>query len=154
MVTVYIILLAILCGVFGRMGGSGGRFRSWQRDWLCPLITLIALWLLIGLHLAFWWAYLISYALMGLSLTTYYDKIFGYDNLWFAGWIAGLASSPLLFTGIHLYALIPRAFLLAIIWGRLNRYLPSGGILTWRRDIAEEFLRYTFLVLTLPILKI
>jgi len=150
---IYIFLLTFLCGAFGRMGGAGGKYRSWMRDWICPLITLSAVWLIAGINPHYWWAYLIVYALMGASLTTYLDSIFGEDNLWVSGFLAGLAFLPLAWTGILWWLIIWRAIMLCGIWGGLNKYLPSNGILIWRRDIIEEFLRYSFLVLTIPLLK-
>lgn len=148
----YVILLSILSGVFGRMGGAGGKYyRTWMRDWICPLIAFITLWLLGELKSCYWLAYLISYILMGFSLTTYYDTIFGKDNFWVSGDLCGVAFLPLVFTGIIWQAILLRAIVLAIIWGSLNKYLPSK-VLIWRRDVAEEFLRYASVVLTLYIL--
>lgn len=154
-----IIILSVISGIFGRLGGrdkDGSWYdfisKSWVRDWLCPLIALLALWLIIPFRSSLWRAYLITYLLTAGSLATYWDWLFGdKDNLWFAGWMSGLAFLPLMFAGVHLYALLPRAFLLAAIWGGLNKWLPSK-VLLWRRDIAGEFLRYFTLPITLLIL--
>jgi len=145
--------LAFLSGTLGRMGGAGGKFRSWQRDWVCPWLALAALWLAVGFQIINWWAYMLAYALTGASLTTYLDSIFGEDNLYASGFLVGIAFLPLAFIGVAWWLIVWRAVMLCGIWGGLNKYLPSNGILIWRRDIAEEFLRYAFLVLTIPLLK-
>ena len=154
----WILGLSIISGITGRMGGAGKPFKSWIRDWICPLIALIALWLLVDFKSSYWWIYLITYILMGFSLTTYWDWLLKEDNLFFSGFVSGLALFPIIFTGISLWSILLRAFMLALIWGCLNKYLPSAGIsgdkriLLWRRDIFEEFLRYASVVLTLFIL--
>ena len=158
----FIIILSIVSGIFGRLGGrdKDGLWydfisKTWIRDWLCPLIALIALWLLVGFKLSYWWAYLIAYGLMGVSLSTYYDWMFKKDNLWVSGCIVGLSIIPL---RLDVVLVITRAIMLAVIWGCLNKYLPSAGIagdkriLLWRRDIVEEFIRYFSVVFSLIIL--
>ena len=157
---IFLILgLSIISGITGRMGGASKPFKTWMRDWLCPLIALVALWLLVGFNLSYWWAYLIAYILMGFSLTTYWDWIFKEDNLFFSGFMVGLSAMPFLWCSIALWAIIGRALILAIIWGCLNKYLPSAGvagdkrILFWRRDIVEEFVRYFSVPLTLIIMR-
>ena len=156
----FIIISSILSGVFGRMGGAGAPFKSWMRDWVCPLIILVILWLLVGFKVYYWIAYLMVYVLTGLSLTTYYDPIFKKDNFWFAGGVCGLALFPSIFIGIPIWAILSRAGVLALIWGSLNKYLPSAGIagdkriLLWRRDVVEEFIRYFSVPFTLLILLV
>ena len=147
-----IFLLSICSGILGRLGGS---VKTWIRDWVCPLIALITLWLMIGFVLSYWWIYLLIYVLMGLSLTTYFDWLLKEDNLWFSGYACGLALLPLVLIGIPSWIILTRATVLAVIWGCLNKYLPSAGvsgdkrILFWRRDVVEEFLRYFSIPLTL-----
>lgn len=153
-----LIILSCLSGILGRLGGrakDGAWYdfasKSWVRDWICPLIALIALWLLVGFQPSYWWAYLLTYGLTGLSLTTYYDSLFGYDNHWFAGFITGLATLPILWCNAALlWVIIGRAFALAVIWGCLNKYMPKK-LFVWRGDIANEFLRYASIPLTMLI---
>jgi hypothetical protein len=58
--------------------------------------------------------------------------------------MVGLALTPILIINIDLWAIVAlRTAILMVVWGILNRYLPKNGILFWRRDVSEEFLRYT-----------
>ena len=147
-----IIILSVLSGILGRIGGAQG-YDSKFRDVGCSLITLFALCVLVGFNFALWWVYLIIFGLHWLTFSTYFSWLFGKDNLWVSGFAVGLAILPLLD-----WTLFIRAILLAIIWGCLNKYLPSAGvrgdkrILFWRRDVVEEVLRYASVVLTLFIL--
>lgn len=150
-----LVILSIISGVFGRLGGrakDGAWYdfasKSWVRDWICPLIALIALWLLVGFKFSYCWVYLLIYGLTGLSLTTYYDSIFGYDNHWFAGFSCGLAFLPMAWCGVIWYMVIGRAVALALTWGLLNKYMPKK-LFVWRGDIANEFLRYFSIVFSL-----
>ena len=158
----YLIILSIVSGVLGRLGGrakDGSWYdclsHSWARDWVCPLIALISLWLMIGVVLSYWWTYLLIYGLTVSFLTTYWDWLFKEDNLLFSGFAVGLALVPAEKLNISIWLILIRAILLAVIWGCLNKYLPSAGIdgkkriLLWRRDIFEEFWRYFFLTYTL-----
>ena len=62
------------------------------------------------------------------------------------GLMVGLAMLPLLILGVDLWPIIVfRAVSIAIIWGCLNKFLPNR-VWLWRRDVAEEFLRYTVLL--------
>ncbi len=146
-----ILILAILAGVLGRLGGAGKTGdcwdfarRSWVRDWLIPPLALVALWRFN------WWTFLLVWGLMGAAFSTYEDVIFGYDNLWFSGFVVGLSSWPLFFVGIHWYAILLWAFVLAILWGSVERWLPK----LWFKDrtVAVEFLRYFSVVATIRIL--
>ena len=142
-------LLAILSGIFGRMGGSGNWPRQ-ARIFGCSLLTLICIWLLFGFQLGFWWAYLTIFGLSAGLISTYWDFLFGFDNMWFSGFMVGLAAIPY-YQHYWFYGI--RAVLLALIWGCLNKYLPQK-VLFWTRDIVEEFLRYFATIVTLPLLLI
>jgi len=142
------ILLAILSGILGRLGGRA-KDGSWYdflsdskaRDVGCSIVSLAVFCLWFGFEWKFWWVYLITFGLHWGALSLYWDRLFGYDNFWFSGFVVGLALIPLVIV-YKLYLLwIIRSILLAIIWGLLNKFLPSK-VLIWRRDIAEEFLRY------------
>ena len=148
-----LLVLSILSGILGRMGGAKGYDTKW-RDVGCPLIALIALWLLVDFKSSYWWTYLLILGLHWVLFSTYWNWLFKEDNLWFSGFAVGLAISLLLFN----WSVVIRAILLALIWGSLNKYLPSAGIsgdkriLLWRRDVVEEFLRYFSIPLTLILL--
>lgn len=93
--------------------------KSWVRDWLCPacgLGVLLSWWQpssLIG-----WLMVLLYYCLSGAALSTYWDSVFGYDNHYFHGFTAGLASFPLYWAGIHWYAVLISA-------------IACGGLMGW-----------------------
>lgn len=150
-----LIVASILVGILGRIGGKGKPYRSWMRDWLIPVIFIsILLWFKPqSLNLRSLMAYLIGFLALGASLTTYWDFLFGFDNLWLSGFIVGLSAIPFLWCGIALWVIIGRTLILAIIWGSLNK-IKYDRILFWRRDVAEEFLRYTSIIVTLFILLI
>jgi hypothetical protein len=91
--------------------------RFWVRDWLCPLIALIALWCLKGFHLAYWWQYLIFWGLGGMALSTYWDWLFGFDNYFMHGFGCGLASIPLMWADVSLWGVLARIFACAVLMG-------------------------------------
>ena len=136
-----VLILSFLSGVLGRMGGSDKYPKLWRRLG-CSLMVIIALWLLTGFNLSYWWLYLIIIGLHYAAFMGYWDWLFGFDNLWFSGFMTGMAFFPLIFIDIGWWIILLRAILLAVIWGCLNKYLPQKGFLVWRRDVAEEFLRY------------
>ena len=142
------IVLIFLSGVLGRMGGAG-KEGNWYdrlldtkwRDIGCSLIIVGVLLLLCGWHPSKWWAYLAVFGLSWCAFSTYWDTIFGYDNLWFSGLMVGLALFPAYWLGVPWYVLLIRTVVLCLVWGCLNKFLPNRVFL-WRRDVAEEFCRY------------
>lgn len=77
-------------------------------------------------------------------------KIFkGKDSMWFSGFMVGLSIFPLCIIDSSLinYCII-RAILLSAIWGLLNKFMPRK-LLFWRGDVANEFLRYFAVIITL-----
>lgn len=146
-----LFILSLIAGIFGRMGGVGKPFRSWMRDWIIPIFELIIIWIYLGFKINYWWIYLLIYSISGISFSTYWDWLFGEDNLWFSGFFVGLSLFPLLWLHIAWWIILAQAFLLAVIWGGLNKWLPKK-VLIWRRDTAEEFLRYASRILALIIL--
>ena len=150
-----LLALSIICGLLGRLGGRA-KDGSWYdflsntkaRDAGCSLIVILSLIVLFGFSLKLWWLYLLVMLLHFGAFTTYWDWLFKFDNLWFSGFIAGLALIPYAFIIPVWVLIIIRAILLAIIWGCLNKYLPDR-VLCWRRDIVEEFLRYFSVILSL-----
>lgn len=154
MTVLYLIILAILSGVLGRMGGAG-KSGQWYdflldtkwRDVGCSLLIIFTWILLFGFSITHWWVYLIMLGLHWAAFSTYWDWVFKKDNLWVAGFFVGLASLPMIIIIDWIWwFIIIRAVVLAIIWGLLNKYLPSQ-VLVWRRDVAEEFLRYKSVII-------
>jgi hypothetical protein len=141
------LILSILSGIFGRMGGAEG-YDTLYRDIGCSILSIAVFCIWFGFKLDYWWIYLIVFGLHWGAFSTYYDTIFGFDNLWFSGFIVGMALFPLLFV----YKIIPfffiRAILLAILWGLYNTQIKPNYILCWRHDIVEEFLRYFSIIIT------
>ena len=133
-----LIPLAIASGTLGRMGGAKGYHTLW-RDLGCPAIMVLACWMLFGWHT---WEYGALFLLSWGALSTYYDTLFGYDNMAFSGFVVGLAAFPLCFIDpVFVWLVALRTVILVVVWGCLNKYLPQR-ILIWRRDVAEEFCRY------------
>jgi len=155
-----LIALGIICGILGRLGGRA-KDGSWYdflsntkaRDLGCGLIILYALIVLLGFQSKLWWLYLLSIPAHLGAFSTYWDELFKFDNLWFSGFIVGLVFMFYCFFGIAWWLILIRAIVLALIWGCLNKCLPSK-VIFWRRDIAEEFLRYMSVVITLLLLVI
>ena len=147
MIDLYSVLLALLSGLFGRMGGAGkeGNWYDWMldtkwRDVGCSLIVAFVCWLFIGWHP---WVLLAVFGLHWAAFSTYWDTVFGYDNLWFSGAIVGLACFPIIFVDKHLWLFVLcRIIILTVVWGCLNKYLPKK-VFIWDRAVAEEYLRYT-----------
>lgn len=123
------ILISLISGflssLFGWAGGRGDAFwvkyrigqrwmwQSWVRDWLiAPLCALIAFWL--GVHS--WWLLLCILATGG-AISAYWDRLFGFDNFWFHGFVIGLAAFPIVLTTGHWWLFILRTLILAIWMG-------------------------------------
>ena len=149
-----LIIAAIASGIAYRIGGKGG-FKNAKavRRFGCSLIALIAIWITVGFDAAYWWVYPLTYILQALALSTYWDTIFSpdkNDENW-ACWLAtgagySLATLPLMFTGVHFYAIIGRSIVLGlfIMWLRER----TG------KDWLEEIGSGALLILTIPILMI
>jgi hypothetical protein len=157
MTVVYLILLAILSGFLGRMGGAG-KHGSWYdklldtkwRDVGCSFLAVAGLCLFVPFEMKFWWVYLIIFGLHWGAFSTYWDKIFRnskgeFDNFWFSGFMVGIAMMPACFIVPGAWwILLLRAVLLAVAWGLLHcaiQKMPKG-VLCWKGDVAEEFIRY------------
>ncbi len=121
--------------------------RSWVRDWLIPFVSLgylLTLWQPeYGIE---WLFFLPCIVLTGLTLSTYWDWLFEYDNYWFSGFCVGLALSPLIFAGIHWYAILIRAVVLVLAWGVWCKIFGD--------DVIEEMGRGGFIIASLPLLII
>lgn len=154
----YLILLSILSGILGRLGGRA-KDGHWYdkisntkvRDIGCALVLMTALFYLYGFNRIYWIRYLVVFLLHFGLLTTYWDVLFNFDNCFWSGLVIGLAILPLNLFIKNPMIIILRGIILGLIWGTLNVYLPEKFII-WRKDIAEEFLRYTLMILTLKII--
>ena len=91
------LLLMLFTGVLYRLGGIGKPYATWMRDW--GISATYTVWLIfrtpIGYNPDYLWAYILSFIAMGGALTTYWDRLFGYDNFWMHGLMIGLAIFPL-----------------------------------------------------------
>jgi hypothetical protein len=121
--------------------------HSWIRDWLCPFFVYGSFAMFFSpLSFLQWGMLVLCYPLLGGALTTYFDKWFGFDNYWFAGFVCGIASFPLVFYGVSFWLIIIRAMVLAILWG--------SWCATFSKDTTEEYGRGIFLVLSIQLLLI
>lgn len=96
----YIISLSIASAILYRMGGSSKWNTRW-RDCGCPLVALITLWLMKGVVLSYWWAYLLTFGLGWGAMSSYWDldeKKWGY---WGHGLGLSLAALPIAFITGH-----------------------------------------------------
>lgn len=134
------IALILLCGTLGRMGGTS--LGTLWRDLGCPIVMLMATVLWFGWQPEHWLAYTLAGVATYGALTTYWDWLFGYDCMWFAGLCTGVAGLPLMWVaGDHWWLIVARIVVLAVVWEALNRFLPQK-VFWWRRDVAEENMRY------------
>ncbi len=139
------IIATILCSVLYRLGGWGRPFRSWMRDWLIPLPICIWLWLMMGVTT--WWVLLITYGLVGASLTTYWDSLLGYDNFYLHGAVIALGCVLTVVNGdCHL---LPFLLRVGVLGGSMGLLCKLAG-----NHHVEEFGRGALIGLTLPLLLI
>lgn len=152
---VLVLFLSVLSSILMRAGGMDKQTKhwipvwmrqSWVRDWLCPACVLIPV-LIISPS---WWI-LLAYIATGGALSTYWDKTFGFDNLYFSGFMVGVALFPLLFFGFNIVDIGSRACALAIIWGGLNLFVNKFKVK--KSDFIEEYTRGATLVLTMLFIK-
>jgi len=119
--------------------------KSWIRDWIIPMVCILAIWITCHIGISLWW--LLFYGLTGGALTTYWDWLFkDKDNFWFAGFMVGIATFPLIFCGLHWYMVLARALVLAVLWG--------GWCAIFKNSTVEECGRGAFITATIPLLMI
>ena len=145
----WVIFMSILGAISYRLGGIGKPFRSWMRDWILPLIGAITMWFILDVHTPIW-TILLSYLLLGVSLTTYYDELFGFDNMGFHLFVACMAYFPyVIYTG-HWWLFGVRALICGFVAWFLNWQLGQKGVKY--SDIIEEMMRGFILIITLPMI--
>lgn len=139
-----IVLLvgAILSAILYRIGGSKKGLTKW-RDLGCPTIVVLLLGLFIGWH----WQLIIVFGLLFASLTTYYDEIFGYDNMYAHGAGVGLSTIPLAWIGVHWWSIAIYAAALSVSMGVMRHNLKI-------ENTIQELCKGAFIVAFLPILLI
>lgn len=147
-----VILLALISMVAYRCGGMDSQTKhwipvwlrqSWVRDWLCPLLVVIPLFITTKA-----WQSILVYFFLAASLSTYWDWMFdNEDNLWFSGFMCGMSLFPLLFAGYNWHTIVVKSVLLALIWGGTNRIVNNNRVP--HSDFIEEYARGFSLVLVL-----
>lgn len=135
-----IALACLVSAVLYRAGGMGKEVdakptwmpmkmrKSWVRDWLCPGVMLILVILLFGIHLKYWWCYIIFYPLSGAAFSTYWDKVFGTDNFYAHGLGLSLAMIPLLWCGLPWWILLVHGIVCTV------------GMGLWSNNIGTDWL--------------
>lgn len=160
-----ILGLSLLSGILYRLGGIGKPFRSWMRDWLIPGVVIVVMIFILKIQ-APWWAYLISYPLMGGALCTYWDDsddpfkdsfsriinwMYPEDNFYLHGFIIGLGLFPIAIVGsLGWIPLLIRAVVLGFLMGGLNWLVHKLNIPFG--DWIEELSRGAFIIVTLILL--
>lgn len=136
-----ILVACILSGILYRAGGMGKEDttepkwipkwmrKSFVRDWLCPLIALITLWLMTGFILSYWWAYLLFWGFSGVALSTYWDWLFGYDNYTMHGFMCGVAGIVLYWAGLTWWIILIR-LIFCLSMGLWSKFI--------KRDVPQE----------------
>lgn len=147
---IVLLLLSIVSAILYRAGGMSKDEsanpkwipkwlrQSWIRDWLCPMCALVVL---LPNNMLCW---LVAYGFMGAALSTYWDKLFGYDNYWFHGFMIGVACVPFAFANISLLLIGLRAVVLAVVMGVWSLLIGS--------DMWEEMGRGAVIPLSMWIL--
>jgi len=142
----WLLIASPICGTLGRLGGAHGYNTKW-RDLGCSFLITLTAALCLGFSLSLWWLYLAVFLLHWGALSTYFQFLHGGEDWMLAsGFMVGCALLPVVYVVPGLWwMLLLRAVFLGLAWEAQNRYLPQR-ILIWRRDVVEEFVRYSLLV--------
>jgi vacuolar-type H+-ATPase subunit I/STV1 len=138
--TIVLIIGTILCSILYRLGGAGKT-----GDWLIPPIMLTCLALNTHFHLIYIFVYLLVWGLMGGALSTYWDWLFGYDNMYAHGFFVGLSTIPCMFLGIHLYSIVIYTIALSLSMGLVSHKTKLNAV-------NKERIRGALIIVLLPIL--
>ncbi len=115
---------------------------SWVRDIGCS--TIAVAWMILFYQRVPWYVYLISYIAMWGALSTYWDRVFGYDNYFAHGFMIAFA--------FILFAIITKNWL-GLGVRTLTLALTMGiWCLFFSNDDVEEFGRGGFIAATLPLM--
>lgn len=140
------LLLAVICafsGLFYRLGGMGASgkqkypwapawiFDTKVRDWGCPALGILVMIFIVKVNVD-WWIHLIGFGLYWAALTTYWDKVFGYDNFYAHGLGCALSYLPYAIVLGFWKVFIIRCIVLAIamgLWSYIIKkdWLEEGG---------------------------
>jgi hypothetical protein len=150
------LILSILSGIAYRCGGMSTDpstnpkwipiwlRKSWVRDWICPLFSIITLMLWFTPDSS-WWVLsaVVVYGLMGMSFSTYWDWLFGFDNYWFHGFAIGLSIFPMVFVGLAWWVVLIQAILTAITMGLWCKFIGNDV----KQEMGRGFLATIFRVI-------
>ena len=150
--TIITLIVSLLSAYFYHCGGLGKTTqveknedkwvplflrRSWVRDWICPLFSLIILFTWWKPNI--WWGYLLSipvYGLMGIAFSTYWDWINGKDLFWLHGLFIGLSFFPFYFVGMKLWTILASSIISAILMG----WLCDRTNKSWLEECGRGFI--------------
>lgn len=155
MVKIIVLLVGgVLSAILYRLGGAGKcgdcfdiLRKSWVRDWLIPPIMLICLALTKHSDIINIFVYLLCWGFMGGALSTYWDWLFGYDNMYAHGAGVGLSTIPLFWTGIHWYSIVIYTVALSVSMGFIRHNIKINNVI-------QEFIKGALIVVCLPLLTI
>ena len=91
-----------------------------------------------------WWVHAISFVAMFGALTTYWDRIFGYDNYYAHGFCVSLAYIPYAIATGNWLGFLIRLTVVALFMG-----MWCDG---FKNDVVEEAGRGGIIALTLPLI--
>ena len=148
-----IAILAVVSGILYRLGGASKEDAKeefpWVPEWFlkvskkrdigCSFVKLCAV-LILGIW-APWFIHLASFILLFGALTTYWDRLFGYDNHYFHGFMCGLAYFPYILVTANYVAFLISIFIITVGMGLISQL--SGN------DRVEEIGRGIILVVPL-----
>jgi len=137
MINIFVTLIcSVVCGLLGRMGGSGNYPRQ-ARIVGIPAIACILAYIL-GCHS--WLSLALSFSLMAGAISTYWDFLFhDVDNFFMHGAVIALSLLPIAFpnhwlgfaSAVALYTLwmgLWSKFTTNVVWEECGRYaiIPIG----------------------------
>lgn len=145
-------ILSAISAVLYRIGGMDKKLIPFAntkfRDFGVPLVMAFALYQ----HNIKWYIILACCVLLFAALTTYWDSVFGYDNLYAHGFICGIALFPLTYNGIAWFNIVVYSLCLAIVMGGLNTLCTKVKIPF--SDWIEELTRGAVIIIALIIVFI
>jgi hypothetical protein len=136
----FFLALCIGSAIFYRLGGAKG-YNTKFRDLGCPLMAVLALWFLLGKFSLL--PYFLTFGLMFAALTTYWDEVFGYDNMYAHGFMIGLSTLP--FLGIILWwKIIIYAIILGLSMGLFSHKINVSAVV---KELFRGFVIIALLII-------